>query len=129
MLNGFLSFLPSFWAADLILFFTTGAPISLGPFLSSFALVAFTVVVLFLGYTAVGRFYSLEPPHSAVAKIRDETIFSRILIRILPKGYKFVVISQIKDFLRRMANLAKLGYALAISIVIAFVQTYYRVIV
>ncbi|MHA1409815.1 MAG: hypothetical protein ACTSQY_05860 [Candidatus Odinarchaeia archaeon] len=122
--NSVIQILPSTWVSNIVTGLLLGAPTLLSPLLSGVILLVFSFSVLFLGYKLAGRIYTLEPPQATVQRVEGENIFFRVVRKLIPGSLSTVTVTQIKDFTRRLENVAKIGYASAITLVIAIVQAF-----
>jgi len=116
-----LSLLPSSWGADLILTFALN-PGNIGVVgfetLTRFGgLLAFFVAVLWLGTKVASRAYSIEPTTFTASLAKPDGVFYRI-VKDLGGGKSFgtLLISVFKDYSRRLENLSRIAYILAIFV-------------
>jgi hypothetical protein len=114
-----LSLLPSSWGADVIVSFASN-PGNIGAVgfetLARFgSLVAFFMVVLFLGTKAANRAYSLEPTTFTVSRAKPDGVFYKT-VKYLGGGGSFgtLLVSVFKDYSRRLENLSKIAYIVGI---------------
>ncbi|NVM30491.1 MAG: hypothetical protein HWN65_16750 [Candidatus Helarchaeota archaeon] len=114
-----LQFFPSTWGTHIIMrAFGLPSIVSLDTIYFGLLLVGLTLVVLYLGYHAAGRFYSMEPVTIETGTIVSENRFFRFMRRIIPGTFGIQVLSQLKQFSRKYENFTRLGYAVGISITI-----------
>jgi len=116
---------PSSWFANIINSII-GAPLVLSWFnatLSLFVILIFSVVIFLGGYRLAAHFYSLDIGGTQVQiSILGENGFFRFIRRIMPLKWGTLVVANLKGFVRRKENLAKLAYAVVIIIFITVVQ-------
>lgn len=126
-LRAWLQISPSSWFANL-LNAIIGAPLPLswlGWELSFIFVVIFSFVLFFGGYRLAPHFYSLDIASTQMTySIVNENIYFRFLRWLLPRAWKGVVITQLKNFLRRKENIAKLAYLIIIVILFLFIGDY-----
>ncbi len=118
-LFGILQGFPSTWSAVVIinLFgFSNIGYLHVG--ICLVLLLVVTVTVLYLGYRGAGRFYSLEPVETGVERVGPEKKFYRVFRRIIPGDFGIQVVSQLKQFSRKMENFSRIGYSVGISIIV-----------
>jgi hypothetical protein len=124
-----LSLLPSSWGADLILSFTLH-PSNIGGVgfetLTRFGgLLAFFVATLWVGTKVASRAYSIEPTTFTASLAKPDGVFYRI-VKDLGGGKSFgtLLVSVFKDYSRRLENLSRIAYMLAIFVManVFFVQ-------
>ncbi|MHA1754363.1 MAG: hypothetical protein ACTSYR_02470 [Candidatus Odinarchaeia archaeon] len=121
-INSIIQFIPSSWAANIISSLIIGAASVIPPYLSAILLTGSTLIALILGYKIAGRLFSLEPSQPYSQTIVKENFIFSLLKRIFPGGYGVVISVQLKDFTRRMENIAKIAYAVVITIFVTVIQ-------
>jgi hypothetical protein len=129
MVKALLSLLPSSWGADLILSFATNpgniGVIGFETLIRFGGLLAFFVATLWLGTKAASRAYSIEPTTFTASMAKSDSFFYRI-IKDLGGGESFgtLLVSVFKDYGRRLENLSRIAYMLAIFVManVFFVQ-------
>jgi hypothetical protein len=124
-----LSLLPSSWGADLILSFTLH-PGNIGGVgfetLTRFGgLLAFFVATLWVGTKVASRAYSIEPTTFTASLAKPDGVFYRIVKDLGgDKSFGTLLVSVFKDYSRRLENLSRIAYMLAIFVManVFFVQ-------
>jgi hypothetical protein len=118
-----LSLLPSSWGADLILSFALH-PGDIGAVgfetLTRFGgLLAFFVATLWVGTKVASRAYSIEPTTFTASLAKPDGVFYR-LVKDLGGGKSFgtLLVSVFKDYSRRLENLSRIAYMLAIFVMV-----------
>ncbi len=112
-----LQFFPSTWGTHIIMSaFGLTSIISIDTIYFGLLLVSITLIVLYLGYHAAGRFYSMEPVTMEAETIVSENRFYRFIRRVIPGTFGIQVLSQLKQYSRKFENFTRLGYAVGISI-------------
>ena len=123
MVKDILSLLPSSWGAELIVSFASN-PGNIGAVgfqtLTRFGgLVVFFVAVLLLGTKAASRAYNIEPTTFTASMAKPDGLFYRA-VRYLGGGGSFgtLLVSVFKDYGRRLENLSRIIYILAIFVMV-----------
>jgi len=123
MVRDILSLLPSSWGAELIVSFASN-PANIGAVgfqtLTRFGgLVIFFVAVLLLGTKAASRAYNIEPTTFTASMAKPDGFFYRA-VRYLGGGGSFgtLLVSVFKDYGRRLENLSRIAYILAIFVMV-----------
>jgi hypothetical protein len=86
-------------------------------------LIGVTVITLYFGYKAAGRFYSLEPTEMGTERIVREGWIYRMVRGLIPGDSGVQVVSQLKQFSRKMENFSRIGYAVGLSAIIIIFQS------
>jgi len=115
MVKTILGLLPSSWGAELIVSFASN-PGNIGAVgfetLTRFGgLVAFFVLVLWLGAKAANRAYSIEPTTFTASRAKPDGAFYKT-VKYLGGGGSFgtLLVSVFKDYGRRLENLSRIVY-------------------
>jgi hypothetical protein len=122
--NIIVQVLPSTWAANIVSGLILETTTLLSPLYSGLLIIAFSVLIIFLGYNYAEKIYSLEPPQIAVQTIKKENAFFKGIRTIFRGSLGTIVVTQMKDFVRRLENVSKIGYVLAITIVLTVVYSF-----
>jgi hypothetical protein len=123
MVKVILGLLPSSWGADLILSFASnpGNIRAIGfKILTHFGgLLVFFVSVLWLGMKVASHAYSIEPTTFTASMVKSDGFFYRG-VKYLGGGESFgtLLISVFKDYSRRLENLSRIAYILAVFIMV-----------
>ena len=119
MVKAVLGWLPSSWGAEVIVGFASN-PGNIGAVglmtLTRFGgIVAFFIAALWLGMKAANRAYSLEPTSFIASRVMPDGAFYKT-IRYLGGGGSFgtLLVSVFKDYGRRLENLSKIAYVVAL---------------
>jgi len=121
ILQGF----PSTWGTMIImniLGFSAVTPANVGLYIA--LLIGITAFVLYLGYKAAGRFYSLEPTEMGTERVIGEGRFYRLVRRLIPSDFGVQVVTQLKHFSRKLENFSRIGYAIGISAIVIVVNLF-----
>ncbi|MGD8505520.1 MAG: hypothetical protein PVF15_02515 [Candidatus Bathyarchaeota archaeon] len=123
IIKAILGLLPSSWGAELIVSFASN-PGNVGAVgfetLTGFGgLIAFFVSVLWLGTKVASRTYSIEPSSFIASRAKPDGFFYRG-VRYLGGGESFgtLLVSIFKEYGRRLENLSRIAYILAIFIMV-----------
>lgn len=124
-LRVWMQVLPSSWLSNLVNSII-GAPLVLSWFTPVWSLVAIVIfsLVLFLGgYRLAPHFYTLDIGGTQVqVSISEENRFFRFLRHVMPKTWATLVVTNLKNFVRRKENLSKLVYATVIVVILVVIQ-------
>ncbi|MCW4039290.1 MAG: ABC transporter permease [Candidatus Bathyarchaeota archaeon] len=115
-----LSIFPSTWAADIIMSFTTNpGTIGLEALMRLGGLVGFFAVALWLGTAIASRAYTLEPTTFTASTVKSGGPASSC-IKAIGGGGSFgtLLISVFKNYGRRLENLSRIGYVVAIVVLV-----------
>ena len=125
-LHTILQAFPSTWGTIIILniFGVTNEAlfisVNTGVFIA--LLIGVTVIALYGGFKAAGRFYSLEPTEMGTERITSEGRIYRIARSLIPGDFGVQIVSQLKQFTRKMENFSRIGYAVGMSTIIVVFQ-------
>ncbi len=118
-LKNWLAFYPSLWFSNIILY-------SIDPFLlNTFVLniwinlllaTIVPLVVLYISYSKAMSFYTLEGgiEKSSITIIEHESIFYKIVRKTTGRKWAGLVVMQLKRFLRKKANYARIAYVVGL---------------
>jgi hypothetical protein len=122
MVKAILGLLPSSWGAEIILGFASN-PGNVGfETLTRFGgLLVFFVAVLWLGMKVASGAYSIEPISFTASMAKPDGLFYRG-VKYLGGGKSFgtLLVSVFKDYGRRLENLSRIAYILAIFVMVNF---------
>jgi hypothetical protein len=119
MVQSILGWLPSSWGAEVIIGFASNPgninAVGLMMLTRFGGLVAFFVSALWLGMKAANRAYSLEPTTFIASRAMPDGAFYKT-VKILGGGRSFgtLLVSVFKDYGRRLENLSKIAYVVAL---------------
>ncbi|KUO39202.1 MAG: hypothetical protein AVW05_04615 [Hadesarchaea archaeon DG-33] len=123
MVKAILSLFPSSWGAELILSFASH-PGNIGAvgfeMLTRFGgLLVFFIGVLWLGTKTASRAYSIEPTTFTASMAKTDGFFYKA-VKTLGGGKSFgtLLVSVFKDYGRRLENLSRIAYILAIFVMV-----------
>jgi len=118
-LKNWLAFYPSLWFSNVILYSID--PILLNTFILNiwFNLLLAIVVpltVLYISYKKADSFYTLEGgiEKSNITVIEHENLFYKIIRKVVGRKWEGLVVMQLKRFLRKKANYAKIAYVIGL---------------
>ena len=118
-LKNWLAFYPSLWFSNIILYSID--PVLLNPFILNIwanlqLVIIVPIVVLYLSYRKAESFYSLEGgiEKSSNTVIEHENIFYKSIRRIIGRKWGGLTLMQLKRFLRKKANYAKIAYVIGL---------------
>jgi len=118
-LKNWLAFYPSLWFSNVILYSID--PILLNTFILNiwFNLLLAIVVpltVLYISYKKADSFYTLEGgiEKSNITVIEHEKLFYKIIRKVVGRKWEGLVVMQLKRFLRKKANYAKIAYVIGL---------------
>jgi hypothetical protein len=115
-----LGVFPSTWAADIILDFTANPEIiSIEALMRLGGLGLFFAGTVWLGTTVASRAYTLEPTTFTASHVKSDGFFYTF-IRTVGGGGPFsaLLISVFKNYGRRLENLSRIGYVVAIVVLV-----------
>jgi hypothetical protein len=117
--NMLLGLLPSSWGGDLIVDFALNpgntAAIWIETVTRLGGLIAFFLVILWMGAKVADRAYSLESTSFVGARVRPDNVLYRIVKHTGTSGTLFVAI--FKMYIRRLQNLSYIAYVVGLLIV------------
>jgi len=119
ILQGF----PSTWGTIIVMnIFGISAivPVNVGVFIA--LLIGITAFTLYFGFRAAGRFYSLEPTEMGTERVESEGRIYGLVRRLIHGDFGVQVVSQLKQFSRKMENFSRIGYAVGMSLIIVVFQ-------
>ncbi len=118
-LKNWLAFYPSFWFSNLILYSID--PILLDAFIlniwiSLLLVVIVPVSILYISYKKAESFYTLESgtEKSSVTIIEHDNIFYIMVRKASGRKWGGLIIMQLKRFLRKKANFARIAYVVGL---------------
>ncbi|MFX1448789.1 MAG: hypothetical protein ACFFCG_11755 [Promethearchaeota archaeon] len=118
-LKNWLAIYPSLWFSNIILY--TIDPVLLNSFILNIwinLLLAISVplTILYVSYKKAETFYSLEGgiEKNSVKIIEDENLFYRIIRKSTGRKWAGLVVMQLKRFLRKKANYARIAYVVGL---------------
>ncbi|MFX1326295.1 MAG: hypothetical protein ACFE8N_15200 [Promethearchaeota archaeon] len=113
-LRNWLSFYPSFWYSDILLYIVDPTLVStyfLNIWVSIGLAIIVPLLILLLSYKKVNVFYRIEEQiERSSMRVRKEKKIHKFIGKITPHRYKNLVITQFKDFFRKKENIPKLVY-------------------
>lgn len=115
-----LSVFPSTWGADVIMSFTvTPGSVGLDALIRLGGLAVFFVGTLWVGTIVASHAYTLEPTTFSASRVKSDNFFYT-LIRTVSGGGSFsaLLISVFKNYGRRLENLSRIGYVVAIVVLV-----------
>jgi hypothetical protein len=121
ILQGF----PSTWGTIIVMNifgFSAIVPVNVGVFIA--LLIGITAFTLYFGFKAAGRFYSLEPGEIGTERIAREGRLYGVIRRLISGDFGVQVVSQLKQFSRKLENFSRIGYAVGISAIILVFQMF-----
>jgi hypothetical protein len=93
--------------------------------LSLAAVLVLSLLLFYGGYRLAPHFYSLDISSTQVTtSIIAEGAYFRLLRWFLPPNWKIVVVTQLKNFLRRKENVARLAYLVIFVFLIFFITNF-----
>lgn len=115
-----LSIFPSTWGADVILSFTaTPGIIGIDALTRLGGLVFFFTGTLWLGTAVASRAYTLEPTTFTASTVKPDGLFYTFMKAIGGRGsFSALLVSVFKNYSRRLENLSRIGYVVAIVILV-----------
>ncbi len=120
-----MQILPSSWFGNIVNSII-GAPLVLSWFNSAMSLlfiVAFSLIIFVGGYRLAPHFYSMDIGGAQVqVSIIGENAFFHFLRRIMPQSWATLVVTNLKNYLRRKENISKLAYAVVITVMFVIIQ-------
>jgi len=118
-LKNWLAFYPSLWFSNLILY--SFDPVLLDTFILNIWInlilaVSVPLVTLYISYTKAMSFYTLEGgiERSSITIIEHENIFYKIVRKVTGRKWAGLVVMQLKRFLRKKANYARITYVVGL---------------
>jgi len=118
-LKNWLAFYPSLWFSNIILYSID--PVLLNSFVLNIwanllLVIIVPIFVLYMSYQKAGSFYSLEGgiEKSSIAVIEHENIFYKSIRKIIGRKWAGLTVMQLKRFLRKKANFAKIAYVIGL---------------
>jgi len=118
-LKNWLAFYPSLWFSNLILY--SFDPVLLDTFILNIWInlilaVSVPLVTLYISYTKAMSFYTLEGgiERSSITIIEHENIFYKIVRKVTGRKWAGLVVMQLKRFLRKKANYARIAYVVGL---------------
>ena len=118
-LKNWLAFYPSLWFSNLILY--SFDPVLLDTFILNIWInlilaVSVPLVTLYISYTKAISFYTLEGgiERSSITIIEHENIFYKIVRKVTGRKWAGLVVMQLKRFLRKKANYARITYVVGL---------------
>ncbi|HMF31568.1 MAG TPA: hypothetical protein VKK79_09150 [Candidatus Lokiarchaeia archaeon] len=118
---------PSSWFANLVnvMIGVTLPLVGFGWELSLAAVLILSFVIFFGGYRLAPHFYSLDISSTQDStSIITENGFFRFLRHVLPPNWKVVIVTQMKNFLRRKENVTRLAYMVIFVFLIFFISNF-----
>jgi hypothetical protein len=118
-----LQVFPSTWGTIIVMnIFGFSAIVPMNVVIFIALLIGVTAFTLVVGYKAAGRFYSLEPTEMGTERVASEGRIYGIVRRLMPGYFGVQVVSQLKQFTRKMENFSRIGYAVGMSAIIVVFQ-------
>ncbi|MBY9014421.1 MAG: hypothetical protein KGD68_01885 [Candidatus Lokiarchaeota archaeon] len=118
-LKNWLAFYPSLWFSNIILYSID--PILLDAFIlniwiSLLLVIVIPITILYLSYSKAEVFYSLEGgiEKSSITVVERENFFYKIVRRVISRKWAGLTVMQLKRFLRKKANYAKIAYVVGL---------------
>ncbi|MHA1987539.1 MAG: hypothetical protein ACW98D_12950 [Promethearchaeota archaeon] len=118
-LKNWLAFYPSFWFSNLILYGID--PILLEPFIlniwiSLLLAVIVPLTILYISYKKAESFYTLDSgtEKSSMTIIEHDNIFYLMVRKVSGRKWGGLIIVQLKRFLRKKANFARIAYVVGL---------------
>lgn len=118
-LKNWLAFYPSFWFSNLILYSLD--PILLDAFILNIwvnllLVASIPLFILYISYKKAESFYSLESgtEKSSITIIEQENIFYKMVRKGAGSKWGGLIIIQLKRFLRKKANFARIAYVVGL---------------
>ncbi|MBN2230050.1 MAG: hypothetical protein JW779_10730 [Candidatus Thorarchaeota archaeon] len=129
---------PFTWGADIIswsVIIFNGVGISPSIFLSILKLdaiidllllLSFTGLIIIIAFTSADRIFSFGagPRTEKIITVGEENFFLRGIRKISPGNFGILVVNMIKEFTRKMQNVSRLIYGIAISILLPVILKY-----
>ena len=118
-----LGLLPSSWGAKVVVIFANnpGNVSAVGPETATYfgGLVVFFLTAVIVGTKIAGRAYSLEPTTFVASKAKTDGVFYNTINRLAGDGsFGLLLVSVFKDYGRRMENLSRMVFIVAIFVLI-----------
>lgn len=118
-LKNWLAFYPSLWFSNIILYSID--PILLDTFILNIGIslllaVSVPITSLYISYKKADRFYTLEGgiEKVSVTIVEQENVFYKIVRKVSSRRWAGLIVMQLKRFLRKKANYARVAYVLGI---------------
>lgn len=118
-LKNWLAFYPSLWFSNIILYSID--PVLLNPFILNIwinllLVITIPLTVLYTSYKKAESFYTLEGgiEKSSVTVVEHENIFYKILRKTINRKWAGLTVMQLKRFLRKKANYARIAYVIGL---------------
>ncbi|MHA1237816.1 MAG: hypothetical protein ACTSSJ_00980 [Candidatus Odinarchaeia archaeon] len=111
---------PSTWASEIITYFSLGVNPVLDVWVNLMLIVLVGGTLVLAGYKWAERFYDFEPGVIEVKKVKGESFLFKLFRSVSPTAFTDLVIFQIKDFVRSLENVSKIGYSLAFTVFYIF---------
>ena len=118
-LKNWLAFYPSLWFSNIILYSID--PILLNAFIlniwiSLLLVIVVPITTLYISYGKAEVFYTLEGgiEKSSITVVEHENIFYKIVRKAINRKWAGLTVMQLKRFLRKKANYAKIAYVVGL---------------
>jgi len=118
-LKNWLAFYPSLWFSNIILYSID--PILLDTFILNIGIslllaVSVPITSLYISYKKADRFYTLEGgiEKVSVTIVEQENVFYKIVRKVSSRRWAGLIVMQLKRFLRKKANYARVAYVLGL---------------
>jgi hypothetical protein len=123
IVKNFLSMLPSTWGADIIVAFASNpgniGAVGFETFTKLGGLLLFFVGVMWLGRKGASRIYRIEPTSFTASRAKPDGFFYRSIKSFGGgKSFGLLLTSVFKDYSRRLENLSRIAYILAIFVMV-----------
>ena len=84
-------------------------------------IIGFFIVALFLGTKVADKAYDLEPTEFGVSQVKkDGFVYNHLNRWFGNKFFSLILVSNIKDYIRRLENISKIVYILGLMILVQF---------
>jgi hypothetical protein len=118
-LKNWLAFYPSLWFSNIILYVLDPALINsfiLNIWVNLLLVITVPLMILYISYKKAGSFYTLEGgiEKSSVSIIEHERLFYKIIRKSAGQTWSGLLIMQLKRFLRKKANYARIIYVVGL---------------
>lgn len=124
-LRNWVMFYPSLWYSNIILYFLDPTLIGmyiLNIWISSFLAIMIPLFILYIAYRKAETFFTLEGGIERISTvIEHENIFYLLIRKITGHKWEGLVITQLKEFLRKRENIMKIIYVSGLTGVLGII--------
>ncbi len=118
-LKNWLAFYPSLWFSNIILYSIDPNLLNtfiLNIWISLLLVIVVPITTLYISYSKAEIFYTLEGgiEKSSITVVEHENIFYKIVRKVLSRKWAGLTVMQLKRFLRKKANYARIAYVVGL---------------